>query len=138
VVDGCEAFFHTASPSDLIEPVVKSTLTVLKSCVKVLSIKRVVLIVFMGSILWNGKCRSPGEAWFSDPQFCEKKQFWYMLLKTLAEHASWKFLVENGSDLVAINPWFVICPYLQHVINLMVEEVVKLVKGTHQIQIIRY
>ncbi|CAN0899444.1 DExH-box ATP-dependent RNA helicase DExH16, mitochondrial [Linum grandiflorum] len=89
----------------------------------------------MGPILWNGKPRSPGivvdEAWFSDPQFCEKKQFWYMLSKTLAEEASWKFSEET-------NPGFVICPYLQHVINLTGEEVLKLVNGTREIQIIRY
>ncbi|CAN0862314.1 Phenylacetaldehyde reductase [Linum grandiflorum] len=129
-------FLSFYQPTDLIEPAVNGTLSVLKSCAKVGSIKRVVLTASMGSVLWNGKPRSPGvvvdETWFSDPQYCEKKQFWYMLSKTLAEEASWKFSKENGIDLVAINPGFVIGPYLQQSINLTVEEVLKLVNGTRE------
>ena len=35
-------------------------------------------------------------------------QIWYMLSKTLAEDAAWKFAKENGIDLVTINPGWVI------------------------------
>ena len=57
-------------------------------------------------------------------------QLWYMLSKTLAEEAAWKFAKENGIDMVTINPGWVIGPLLQPTLNLSVEEVLKLLKGT--------
>ena len=53
-----------------------------------------------------------------------------MLSKTLAEEAAWKFGKENGIDMVTINPGWVIGPLLQPTLNLSVEEVLKLLKGT--------
>lgn len=55
-----------------------------------------------------------------------------MLSKTLAEEAAWKFAKENGIDLVAINPGFVIGPFLQPTLNLTVETILNLVNGTFQ------
>ncbi|PON57528.1 hypothetical protein TorRG33x02_293660, partial [Trema orientale] len=43
--------------------------------------------------------------------------FLYMLAKTLAENAAWKFAKENGIDLVSINPGLVIGPLLQPILN---------------------
>ncbi|CAI0420726.1 unnamed protein product [Linum tenue] len=106
-VDGCQAVFHTASPvlfqtsnpqADLIDPAVKGTLNVLKSCAKMPSVKRA-------------------------------PKHWYMLSKTLAEEAAWKFANENGIDLVAVNPGFVIGPFLQPSVNFTVEEVLRLING---------
>lgn len=127
VVDGCESVFHVASPvllgtdidpqADLIEPAVKGTLNVLKSCAKFPSVKRVILTSSMASVIFNGKPLTPGvvvdETWFSDSAFCVSNKLWYMASKTLAEEAAWKFAKEKGIDMVTINPGFVIGPLLQ-------------------------
>ncbi|XP_011025486.1 PREDICTED: cinnamoyl-CoA reductase 1-like isoform X3 [Populus euphratica] len=127
VVDGCESVFHVASPvllgtnidpqADLIEPAVKGTLNVLKSCAKFPSVKRVILTSSMASVVFNGKPLTPDvvvdETWFSDSAFCVSNKLWYMASKTLAEEAAWKFAKEKGIDMVTINPGFVIGPLLQ-------------------------
>ncbi|XP_024029195.1 tetraketide alpha-pyrone reductase 1-like, partial [Morus notabilis] len=89
VVDGCECVFHTASPvnlsptdpqAELIEPAVKGTLNVLRSCTKAPSLKKVVLTSSMAAVLLSGKPLIPDvvvdETWFSDPDFCEKVKIW--------------------------------------------------------------
>ncbi|KAJ8900281.1 hypothetical protein K2173_024921 [Erythroxylum novogranatense] len=130
VVDGCEGVFHTASPvtltpnnpqADLIEPALKGTLNVLKSCTKAASIKRVIVTSSMASVAYNGKALTPDvivdETWFSDPSFCESQKLWYVLSKTLADEAAWKFAKESGIDMVTINPGYVIGPILQPTVN---------------------
>jgi len=59
-----------------------------------------------------------------------KFQLWYHLSKTLAEEAAWKFAEECGIDLVAINPGFVIGPFIQPTPTFSVEGFLKLVNGT--------
>ncbi|XP_024022047.1 tetraketide alpha-pyrone reductase 1-like [Morus notabilis] len=145
VVDGCECVFHTASPVnlsptnpqvELIDPALKGTLNVLRSCTKVPSLKRVVLTSSITAVLFNGKPLTPDvlvdETWVSDPAFCENSKLWYVLSKTLAEEVAWKFAKENGIDLVAINPGFVIGPFLQPTLNLTVETILNLVNGRAQ------
>ncbi|CAI0420731.1 unnamed protein product [Linum tenue] len=116
-VDGCQAVFHTASPV----------------LFQTSNPQRVVLTSSMASVVCNRKPLSAGvvidETWFSDPEFCAKYQHWYMLSKTLAEEAAWKFANENGIDLVAVNPGFVIGPFLQPSVNFTVEEVLRLING---------
>nr|CAN62117.1 hypothetical protein VITISV_011013 [Vitis vinifera] len=106
VVDGCDGVFHTASPvamdvvnpqAELIDPALKGTINVLRSCAKFPSVKRVVL--------------------------------WYVLSKTLAEEAAWKFSKENGIDMVTINPAWVIGPLIQPTLNLSAEVVLNLING---------
>lgn len=62
--------------SQLIDPAVKGTLNILRSCVKVPSIKRVIITSSIASVMVNGKTLSPDvvidETWFSDPISCEK------------------------------------------------------------------
>ncbi|XP_050276034.1 phenylacetaldehyde reductase-like isoform X2 [Quercus robur] len=86
------------------------------------------------TIMFNGKTLSPDvvidETWFSDPISCEKLKLWYMLSKTLAEEAAWKFAEENDIDLVAINPGLVIGPLIQPTLGFSLETFLKLVKGT--------
>ncbi|KAB2615354.1 cinnamoyl-CoA reductase 1-like [Pyrus ussuriensis x Pyrus communis] len=125
-VEGCEGVFHTASPfyhdvtdpkAELLEPAVKGTLNVLNSCAKSPSIKRVVLTSSIAAVAYNGKPRTPDvvidETWFTDPDVCKESKLWYVLSKTLAEDAAWKFVKEKGIDLVTINPAMVIGPLLQ-------------------------
>ncbi|KAJ0039022.1 hypothetical protein Pint_23952 [Pistacia integerrima] len=141
-VDGCEGVFHTASPvtmsandpqAELIDPAVKGTLNVLRSCAKVQSVKRVVITSSVVSALFNGKPLNPDvvvdETWFSDPSFCKESKLWYHLSKTLAEEAAWRFAKEKGIDLVTLHPGFVIGPILQSTLNFSVEMIFSLING---------
>ncbi|KAJ0038516.1 hypothetical protein Pint_23933 [Pistacia integerrima] len=67
-VDGCEGVFHTASPvflstndpqAELIDPAVKGTLNVLRSCAKVQSVKRVVITSSTASVFFNERLLTP-------------------------------------------------------------------------------
>ncbi|XP_027113830.1 cinnamoyl-CoA reductase 1-like isoform X1 [Coffea eugenioides] len=143
IVNGCEGVFHTASPcqfsvpardpqAELLDPAVKGTLNVLRSCARVPSVKRVVLTSSMAAVINNTDLKDDvvvDESWFSDPSYCEKNELWYMLSKTLAENAAWKFAKEHGIDMVAINPALVIGPLLQPTINQSVELILNLVTG---------
>lgn len=63
---------------ELINPAVKGTLNVLRSCAKVPSIKRVIVTSSMAAVAFNGKPLAPDvivdETWFSGPSFCEKSK----------------------------------------------------------------
>ncbi|KAK6261013.1 hypothetical protein SCA6_015487 [Theobroma cacao] len=144
VVDGCQGVFHTASPvfisaadpqAEIIDPAVKGTLNVLKSCAKVPSIKRVVITSSLASVIYNGKPLTPDvvvdETWFSDPRLSEENKEWYTLSKTLAEEAAWRFAKENGIDLVSINPGLVLGPLLQPALNSSPLVILHLAKGEH-------
>ncbi|KAM1607823.1 hypothetical protein ACFXTH_028538 [Malus domestica] len=142
VIDGCVGVFHTASPvqlsatdpqAEIVEPAVKGTLNVLKSCAKFPTVKRVVLTSSMSSVSFS---RTPitsdmvlDETWYSDPLFCEQNQRWYPLSKILAEEAAWKFAKENGIDLVSMNPGIVIGPLLQPTLNGSVELIANIISG---------
>ncbi|XP_043691144.1 phenylacetaldehyde reductase-like [Telopea speciosissima] len=142
IVDGCECVFHTASPfynavkdpqAELIDPALKGTLNVLGSCAKFPSVKRVVVTSSVAAVAFNGKPRTPevvvDETWFSNPEFCKESKLWYVLSKTLAEEAAWKFAKEKGMDIVTINPAMVIGPLLQPTLNTSAEAILKLVNG---------
>ncbi|KAL1539941.1 phenylacetaldehyde reductase-like [Salvia divinorum] len=147
VIDGCDGVFHTASPffiattdpqADLIDPALKGTLNVLGSCARTPSIKRVVLTSSIAAVFANGKPRTPevvvDETWWSDPDFCKRAQQWYMLSKTLAEDAAWKFVKEKGIDMVAINPSMVIGPLLQPTLNTSSASILNLINGAETYQ----
>ncbi|GAB4832147.1 hypothetical protein Ancab_006164 [Ancistrocladus abbreviatus] len=127
VVDGCDGIFHMASPAKLIDPAVKGTLNVLKSCAKSKSVRRVVLISSMAAVAFTGQPINTDvlvdEAWFSIPSL------WYQLLKTLAEKAAWKFAEENGLDLVTTNAGCIFGPPLQPTINFSIGIILDLFKG---------
>ena len=57
---------------------------------------------------------------------CGYVQMWYVLSKTLAEDAAWKFVKEKSIDMVTINPAMVIGPLLQPTLNTSAEAVAKL------------
>ncbi|KAL8129349.1 hypothetical protein V2J09_018504 [Rumex salicifolius] len=141
-IAGCEGVFHTASPFyhdvkdpqvELIDPAVKGTLNVLGSVVRTSSVKRVVLTSSVAAVAYNGKPKGPDvvvdETWFSDPNFCREKNMWYVVSKTLAEEAAWKFAKEKGMDIVTINPAMVIGPLLQPTLNTSAAAVLNLING---------
>jgi len=142
VVQGCHGVFHTASPfyhdvkdpqAELLDPAVKGTLNVLKSCANSPSLKRVVLTSSMAAVAYNGKPRTPDvvvdETWFSNPDFTREAKMWYVLSKTLAEDVAWKFVRENKIDMVTINPAMVIGPLLQPSLNTSAAAVLNFVNG---------
>lgn len=56
-------------------------------------------------------------------------QNWYVVSKTLAEEAAWKFAKENKIDLVTLHPGLVIGPFLQSTLNLSVKVILDIVNG---------
>ncbi|KAK4278649.1 hypothetical protein QN277_016470 [Acacia crassicarpa] len=141
-VEGCEGVFHTASPcyfdpidpqTELIDPAVKGTLNVLKSCAKSASVKRAILTSSFSAVLYNGKPLTPDvvidETWFSSPDICRDMKRWYNVSKILAEEAAWKFVKEDSIELVVLNPAFVIGPLLQPSLNETSAMILKLIKG---------
>lgn len=70
--------------AELIDPAVKGTLNVLKSCAKSPSVKRVVLTSSTSAVAYTGKPKTPevvvDETWFSDPDFCRESEVCAVLL----------------------------------------------------------
>jgi nucleoside-diphosphate-sugar epimerase len=68
----------------LIDPAVKGTLNVLRSCAKYPSISRVVVTSSMAAVAYNGKPRTPDvvvdETWFSSPELCEQSKVYSLFL----------------------------------------------------------
>lgn len=142
VVDGCEGVFHTASPfyhnvtdpqAELIGPAVKGTLNVLGSCAKTPSVRKVVLTSSIAAVAYNGKPRTPevvvDETWWSNADFCKEMKMWYVLSKTLAEEAAWKFVKEKGIHMATINPAMVIGPLLQSTLNTSSAAILNFING---------
>ena len=63
---------------EIIDPAVKGTLNVLRSCAKVPSVKRAIITSSLASIMYSGKPVTPDvvidETWFSDPIICENME----------------------------------------------------------------
>ncbi|KAG7653661.1 NAD-dependent epimerase/dehydratase, partial [Arabidopsis suecica] len=89
-IEGCDGVFHIASPviftatdpqvfqAELIDPAVKGTMNVLKTCAKASSVKRVIVTSSTAAVLG---CKPPlgpndvvDETFFSDPNFCLEMQ----------------------------------------------------------------
>ncbi|CAO2190450.1 unnamed protein product [Urochloa humidicola] len=103
-VDGCETVFHTASPfyHNVKDPKAELIDPAVKGTLNVL-----------------GSCKKASI----------KKQ-WYVVSKTLAEEAAWKFSRDNGFEIVTINPAMVIGPLLQPTLNTSAEAILKLINGS--------
>nr|XP_027109061.1 putative anthocyanidin reductase [Coffea arabica] len=121
-----------SSWAELLEPAVRGTVNVLRSCAKVSSIKKVVITSSVAAVSNNRELKEDvviDESWFSDPSYCEEQKSWYALSKTLAEDAAWKFTKEHGIEIITIYPGFVVGPILQPSINLNIELILNLVNG---------
>ncbi|RVW25105.1 Cinnamoyl-CoA reductase 1 [Vitis vinifera] len=144
-------FYRPAGPAELIDPALKGTLNVLSSCAKTPTVKRVVVTSSIAAVVYSGKPRTPevvvDETWFSNQDICKELkenteklksiffplsvffQLWYVLSKTLAEEAAWKFAKEKGMDIVTINPAMVIGPLLQPTLNASAAAILNLING---------
>ncbi|XP_010490079.1 PREDICTED: cinnamoyl-CoA reductase 1-like isoform X2 [Camelina sativa] len=116
-IDGCDSVFHTASPV---------TLTV-NSDPQVELIDPAVKVLAPETKL--GPNDVVDETFFTDPSFAEEKKQWYVLSKTLAEDAAWRFAKANEIDLIVLNPGLVIGPVLHSSLNFSVAVIAELMKG---------
>jgi len=65
--------------AELLDPVVKGTLNVLKSCVKSPTLKRIVLTSSIAAVAFTDRPKNPNpvveESWYSDPEFCKRRGY---------------------------------------------------------------
>lgn len=127
LVDGCQAVLHTASPyvinvndpqKELVEPAVQGTTTVLDSCLRTSSVKRVVLTSSIAAITDEpDPAKTYREEEWNTRSSLQRNPYHYS--KTMAERAAWNFMDERRPrfDLVTINPSLVLGPSLGPEIN---------------------
>jgi dihydroflavonol-4-reductase len=141
VVEGCDYVMHTASPykinvknpqTDLVDPALNGTETVLESCRKSGTVKRVIFTSSIAAITDEPD---------STKVFTEKD--WntmsslnrnpYQYSKTVAELAAWDFIMKKrpAFDLVAINPFMVIGPSLGPSLNTTNEMIRDIMSGVY-------
>ncbi|XP_030970241.1 tetraketide alpha-pyrone reductase 2 isoform X4 [Quercus lobata] len=116
----------------MIDPCIKGTLNVLSSCSKA-SVKRVVLTSSCSSIRYRDDVQqvSPlNESHWSDPDYCKRYNLWYAYAKTLAEKEAWRIAKDSGTDLVVVNPSFVVGPLLTPQPTSTLFMILAIIKGT--------
>ncbi|XP_057739810.1 phenylacetaldehyde reductase-like [Arachis stenosperma] len=91
--------------------------------VKSQSVKHVILTSSIAAVTFNGRLLTPkavvDDTWFFDHELCKesKSWYWYVLSKTLAEDAAWKFAKKKKT----INPAMEKKPYSDKVAKLKAE-----------------
>ncbi|KAL4311262.1 hypothetical protein GQ457_01G012740 [Hibiscus cannabinus] len=145
-IQGVHGVFHTASPvlvpcdsnvqETLIDPCIKGTLNVLRSCSKASSsVKRVVLTSSCSAIRYRFDVQkqeifSLNESHWSDPDYCKRYNLFYAYAKTTGEKEAWRVAKESGIDLLAVNPSFVVGPLLAPQPTSTLHFILSIVKGT--------
>ncbi|XP_077243933.1 tetraketide alpha-pyrone reductase 2-like isoform X2 [Tasmannia lanceolata] len=107
--------YFVRTTTTLIDPIIKGTTNVLKSCSKAKSVKRVVLTSSCSSIRYREDATevSPlNESHWSDLDYCKRYNLWYAYAKTSGEKEAWRVAKESGIDLVVVNPSFVVGPLI--------------------------
>nr|UUY86287.1 dihydroflavonol 4-reductase 3 [Aglaonema commutatum] len=124
-IQGCVGVFHVATPMDfeskdpeneVIKPTIEGMLSVLRSCAKTSSVRRVVFTSSAGTVcIQEGRMSLYDERSWSDVDFCRAKKMtgWmYFVSKTLAEKAAWEFAEKNSIDFISIIPTLVNGPFI--------------------------
>lgn len=138
---GCEGVFHVASPvyfgpmsdpkSELVNPAVKGTLNVLRSCKKNQMLKKVILTSSTAAA--SRPAVIPEEALdetsWSSTELCEELKIWYSLSKILAEKAAWDFAKHNNINLITVLPSWVVGSSLPRSLNETASYTLALLKG---------
>jgi dihydroflavonol-4-reductase len=140
-VAGCRSVLHTASPyvlnvndaqRDLVDPAVRGTEHVLRSCARTDSLQRVVVTSSMAAITDEPESgRVLTEADWNEKSSLTRNPYYYS--KTLAERAAWAFMHDDRPrfDLVVINPFLVIGPSLTPRINTSNQVLVDMLSGAY-------
>ncbi|KAF3773764.1 Tetraketide alpha-pyrone reductase 2 [Nymphaea thermarum] len=127
-VDGVEG-------ESLLDPCIKGTVNVLKSCSRSkCSIKRVVPTSSCSAIRYRADAQqeSPlSESHWSDVEYCKRHNLWYAYAKTVAEQEAWRVAGEEGIDLVVVNPSFVVGPLISSHPTITLLLVLAILKGAN-------
>ncbi|CAK4930540.1 unnamed protein product [Aphanomyces euteiches] len=108
---------------NILDPVVKGTLTVLQSCAKTPSVCRVALTSTLAAMNFNlGTVPSTDvytEVDWSPEDLLEKHEIWYPLGKTIAERKAHEFIQTEAPSfsLAALNQTWIFDPMLQPTLN---------------------
>ncbi|GMJ05154.1 hypothetical protein like AT4G27250 [Hibiscus trionum] len=134
-VKGCNGVFHVAASmefdantneniesyvrSNIIEPAIKGTENLLKSCLKSNTVKRVVFTSSISTITakdsngnWRSVVDESCQTTFDHVLNAKASGWVYVLSKLLTEEAAFKFANENGIDLVSVITTTVAGPFL--------------------------
>ncbi|KAK4794225.1 hypothetical protein SAY86_012219 [Trapa natans] len=146
-VEGCTGVFHVASPCtledpkdperELILPAVQGTLNVLEAARKSGTVRRVVLTSSISAMVPNPdwpSCKVFDESSWTDLDYCQSRQKWYPVSKTLAEKAAWVFAENHGMDIVSILPGTCLGPLMQPGLNASSAVLLQLLQGSSDTQ----
>uniref|UniRef100_A0A5B7AFJ3 Dihydroflavonol 4-reductase n=1 Tax=Davidia involucrata TaxID=16924 RepID=A0A5B7AFJ3_DAVIN len=124
-IEGCSGVFHVATPMDfeskdpeneVIKPTINGVLSIVRSCVKAKTVKKLVFTSSAGTVNVQERQQSVyDESNWSDLDFIYAKKMtgWmYFVSKTLAEKAAWEATEENNIDFISIIPTLVVGPFI--------------------------
>ncbi|XP_059623620.1 dihydroflavonol 4-reductase-like [Cornus florida] len=124
-IEGCCGVFHVATPMDfeskdpeneVIKPTINGVLSIIRSCVKAKTVKRIVFTSSAGTVNVQEHQQAVfDETNWSDLDFIYKKKMtgWmYFVSKTLAEKAAWDAAKKNNIDFISVIPTLVVGPFI--------------------------
>ncbi|KAF7826008.1 vestitone reductase-like isoform X1 [Senna tora] len=124
-IEGCVGVFHVATPVDFEEREAEEVVTkrsidgalgILKACLGVKSVKRVIYTSSACAVTLNGKEKEVmDESYWSDEEYLRssKPRGWcYAISKTLTEKAVLEFGDKNGLEVVSVIPPLVVGPFI--------------------------
>ncbi|KAD7479252.1 hypothetical protein E3N88_02388 [Mikania micrantha] len=111
-----ERGYIVRATNEVIKPTIEGILSIIRSCVKAKTVKKLVFTSSAGTV--NVQEKQLGvydESHWSDLDFIYSKKMtaWmYFVSKTLAERAAWKATEENNIDFISIVPTLVVGPFI--------------------------